>query len=112
MTQEEQDVILGRTLREYNECCKELAAIEAKLATTGEELSSLGKELRENPEMVTFLGRGHDMRFGGTSPDKKSFSPASIDGNSIANQVTLLQNQHVKRDELARRLKSLGHAVS
>ena len=108
MTQEEQDAIPGRTLREYNDCCKELAAIVVKLATTGEELSTLGKELRERPEMVDF-GRPRDIRFGGTRT--RTFSPASIDGTSIADQVTALQNRHVKRDELARHLKSLGHEI-
>jgi hypothetical protein len=111
MTQEEQDAILGRTLREYKDCCRELAAIEAKLATTGKELSSLGKELQEHPETVDFIGRPHDVRFGLTNRDPRTFSLASIDGNSIADQVTALQNQVVKRDDLARRLKSLGHEV-
>jgi hypothetical protein len=109
MTQEEQDAIVGRTLREYNECRKELAAMEAKLAGVGDELLSLGKELKANPERVFFFGRGRDIRFGGMNRDAKSFTPASIDGNSIADQVTALQNLHVKRDELSQRLKSLGH---
>ena len=80
MTQEEQDAILGRTLREYNDCRKELAAIEAKLASIGEELISLGKELKGRPEQVYFSGRSRDIRFG-ENRDIQSFSPASIDGN-------------------------------
>lgn len=111
MTQDEQDAILGRTLREYNECCKQLAAMETKLASIGEELLNLGRELKAHPEQVYFLGRGRDTRFGGLNRDAKSFEPASINGNSIADQVTALQNQHIKRDELAQRLKSLGHDV-
>ena len=108
MTEKEQDEILGRTLKEYKKCCIELAATETKLATTGEELISLGKELKERPEQVYFLKRGRDVRFG-ENRDSKSYSPASIDGNSIADEITALQNLHVKRDELAQRLKSMGH---
>lgn len=111
MTQEEQDAILGRALREYNECCKELAAMEAKLASIGGELIGLGNELKAHPERVYFSGRARDTRFGGTTRDAKDFVPASINGNSIADQVTALQNQHVKRDDLAQRLRSLGHEV-
>src|SRR5437870_9523428 len=87
MTQEEQDAILGRTLREYNDCRKELAAIEAKLASIGEELISLGKELKGRPEQVYFTGRSRNVRFG-ENRDTQNFSSASIDGNSIADLVT------------------------
>jgi len=110
VTQDEQDAIMGRTLREHTECCKELAAITAKLAIIGEELISLGKELKGRPELVYFLGRSRNVRFG-ENRDTQNFSPASIDGNSIADLVTALQDLHVKRDDLAQRLRSLGHAV-
>jgi hypothetical protein len=116
VTQEEQDAILGRTLREYNDCCKELAAIATKMARAGQELALLGRRLKMQPEMVMFEGVAHDARFGNQispSPeDNYVFSSAAIDGKSIVAQVTSLQNQHIKKSDLVRQLKSLGHDVS
>jgi hypothetical protein len=116
MTQEEQDAILGRTLREYNDCCRQIGAAETALSKIGETLSNLGYRLKHRPEHTTFANRERDARFGGTAGQPTSetqiFQIEAINGADIATRVTELQTMHMKRDDLARRLESLGHRVS
>jgi|SRR6267154_6603242 len=116
MTQEEQDAILGRTLREYNDCSRQIGAIEAALSKVGQELSRLGETLIHHPENALFAGRAHDMRFGrgpaySGGPSPEIFQAEAIDGNSIAGRVAELQQCHLQKDNLGNRLESLGHSI-
>ena len=106
MTQEEQDAVLGRTLREYGGSRKELAAMAAQLGETGAMLSRLGGQLKQRPEALLFEGVEHNSRFG--DPRAEIFFPNTIDGKSIAADVSALQQQHIKVQELANRLRALG----
>jgi chromosome segregation ATPase len=47
MSQEEQDQILGRLVREKRECEKGIAAVEAKLTSLAQRLSAVVDDLRE-----------------------------------------------------------------
>jgi hypothetical protein len=117
MTQEEQDAILGRTLREYNDCCRQIGAMQAELSRLGKELERLGQKLIRNPEGALFAGQPHNARFGrgqaypGGPQSEAAFQPEAINGADIAKRVTELQESVMQKADLARRLESLGHKV-
>lgn len=47
MSESEQDAIIGRTLREYRDAKKELAALRAQMESIGGRLQDVGRQLRE-----------------------------------------------------------------
>lgn len=56
MSKDEQDQILGRTIREYQEVTRQLGALAARISAFGDVLSEIGDDLQSTD--TTALGRG------------------------------------------------------
>jgi hypothetical protein len=95
MTQEEQDLQLGRLCREKREMAAYLGQLKARAAAMGKTLAQLGDALAGRPESIKFVGRSCDMRFENRS--------AAIDLRSIpaaGDLVALIEEIRAKELEL------------
>jgi hypothetical protein len=69
-------------------------------------LESLGRMLKEHPEMVTFEGEPVNVIY--AARDSPLFKPAQIDGPTIVKLTTEIRNTMDKVDNLMRQARDLG----
>jgi hypothetical protein len=64
MTQEAQDALIGRTLRELRDVRETLAKLVAKVRGLGNDFSAVGQDLQTQPSYLRFDGEAVEARFG------------------------------------------------
>lgn len=98
MGESEQDVILGRTAREYRDAKKELAALHAEAESLGTYLVSIGKTLLAEHSFA------ESLTVRGARTDLKDF-PTGKSLMDLSNQVDIATSN---KERLARLLRDAG----
>jgi hypothetical protein len=106
MSNEEQDAIVGKTLRERNEAVKRLAALVTKAQKIGDALSRLGNDLQGSPENVIFDQQPHDVRFG--AKDGYVFHKKDLNADEIYALCDEIRKTKIESDRLTSTLINMG----
>lgn len=107
MTEQDQDAVLGRLLRQYKEQNELAIKLEVEAKRLGQELVMLGQALSNQPAVVAFPGQGVPINFGRHYEAK----PSLFDHQRLAKLVEDYRQALHKRDEYADQLKRLGHSI-
>ncbi|SRR6266567_1282179 len=79
MTQEQQDAIIGRVLRERGEAERHLAALQAEAARLGAYFIKVGSMLDKHPETVFFEALSTNIKYAGSNPQILQGSNLSLE---------------------------------
>jgi hypothetical protein len=109
MSQEEQDALLGKTLREYKEMSHRLEMLRARAAEIGNNLVGLGSVLNSSPESLAFDGEPMDARFFDRA-DLQSSPLASVSVESLKRICHEIRQTIIERDRLEKQIRSLGYS--
>jgi ubiquinone biosynthesis protein UbiJ len=105
MTQEEQDMLLGRLIRERKTTEQYLQQLKNKAAAFGKILQDLGLSLKQAPETITFVGRTFDGRFQrGLQPIRTQDIPSS---EEIVKLVEEIRAKEIELTDIKDRLARL-----
>src|SRR5271167_4795201 len=108
MSQEEQDALLGKTLREYKEMSHRLEMLRARAAEIGNHLVKLGSVLNSSPECLAFDGELMDERFFDRA-DFQSSTLASVSVETLKKICHEIRQTFIEHDRLGQQLKSFGY---
>ncbi len=109
MSQEEQDAIVGRTVRELREAKERLAMLKAEAGRRGERLKNAGHFLAAYPEYMVQEGESVDVRFS-SQPQKHLWTAADIyPAEEILKLTSAIRAEVVKIATLNERLMGMGH---
>ena len=99
MSEQDQDAIIGRTLREYGDAKKELAALHAEAERIGNDLTGVGHALRTIHSLAGVAGYS---RF-----DPDSFPTAQ----QLVKLAAEIKTARDSKDRLGKILSDAGHRV-
>jgi len=101
----DQDAVLGKLVREYEENCRTIAAMRTKADSVGEWLSRLGSQIKSNPGSVSY-DRG-DFQF--PAGAQVAVVPESIvDAEALKNLISELHSCLAKQRDMEDRLRQAG----
>ncbi|MFZ3211005.1 MAG: hypothetical protein WA188_05775 [Terriglobales bacterium] len=107
MTQEDQDAVVGRLMRERTDAERNEAALRAECDKLGRQLQDAGRALQTRPENVVFTGQSHSGDFqwqrGGAL-----ITPGSINDTRILQLTNDLRETLTKLTEIRRQLGAFG----
>jgi hypothetical protein len=108
MTQDDQDVVIGRLVREHREADELIAKLDAEATRLGQAYSELGQALMTHPEGVLFPKEGIDGRF---APVQHLVQPSLLNADKLKALATDYRTAFIKREQLTEQLKRLGYDV-
>lgn len=108
MSEEEQDVLVGKTARQHKEASEKISKLKVKAFYLGTVLHGLGVTLAQYPELLSFdeepMDAIYDVRKNFSMKDAKEASP-----ENIQNLCREIRQVIAERDRLAQELQSLGY---
>jgi hypothetical protein len=118
MTQEDQDAIIGRTLRELRDTRERLAKLKAKASEFGDSFSTVAHHLRNEPQFLRLDGESTDERFVKPSDAfRNQYSEAQqhipkksdLDINSVVALVAEVRQCLIEEERLGKSLAAMGY---
>ena len=106
MTENEKHAVIGRVLTEKKEAEQHLAHLQAEAKRLGEMLESLGKGLRERPEIVRFERQAVNVIY--SSRDQRLFPVEEINGSTLVKLTAEIRDTMDKIEDLTRQARALG----
>jgi hypothetical protein len=106
MSQDEQDLLAGRTMREKAEAKRKLDQLIAKAGQLGARLTALGEMLQQSPQNVMFEGISTNIKY--VSPGAGSFRAHEVNGKEIAELTTAIRDAMEEVDRVKQRAERLG----
>ncbi len=106
MTQQEQDAVVGRLIREQRETDEFIAKLDAEAQRLGQAYSELGQALTTNPEGILFPKEGIDGRF---APVQHLVPDSLLNADKLKALATDYRTALIKRKQLEDQLKKLGY---
>jgi hypothetical protein len=106
MTQEDQDVVVGRIVRERREAGARLAALQAEASKFGVLFFHLGQLLQQNPESINFENIPMPLDF--QRPNLPLFKQADISSQKIYQLVKDIQDTMLELKGIDSKAKQLG----
>jgi hypothetical protein len=103
MTQDEQDALVGRLTREFQDAEKNVAALRARAGEIGRLYINVGNASIKQPERLTFVGESFDSRFAGSS-----FDPTHLGFAELKQIVNDLRTEILRSIDLDARLTGMG----
>lgn len=100
MSEADQDAIIGRTLREYHDAKKELAALHAEAEHFGNHLTAVGHALRTHHSLSSGTFGSH-----GDKLDADKFPTAA----KLTELVSEINQTTATKNRLAETLRSAGY---
>lgn len=108
MSQEDQDAILGRTMRELRSATEELERLKAEAGRRGERLQGVGHVLASHPEYLVEEGEAVDINFS-QAPERQLWTEADIfQADQIRKLTASIREQILTIVKLNEHLKNLG----
>jgi hypothetical protein len=105
MTQEDQDAVIGRVVRERRELQAKLAALEVEAEKLGMMFQQLGQMLRDSPDMIVFENHPAPAEIGVHVP---LFKQASISAQPVIQLVDDLRETQRALRNLEAKANQLG----
>jgi hypothetical protein len=107
MTEQEQDTLIGKLVRQRKQASDEVALLRLKLADIGPLFEELGVALKNHPENVYEIRKEIDGRF--IARNRLSIDPASWPSiSAVMELVVNLRDALVKQEDAASKLAQLG----
>lgn len=106
MSQEEQDAVIGRVVREHKAATTKLAYLRSEATRLGQELSAIGQALMSQPDSL--IRRGEDMpgRFAG--PQLHIVNPEALDLEKIMRLTKEIRERMKEIGDLDKDKSDLG----
>jgi hypothetical protein len=104
MTEEGQDAIIGRVVREYAATSKKLAALQSEARSAGNDMRNLGRVLEASPEHITFNGGPMEIRF----EPRVDFDAKRLNLERISELCAEIRTLTIELDKLAEEKRRLG----
>src|SRR5882672_421382 len=106
MTDEQQDLLLGKLVREHGNLLKEIATLEAEAKRIARVTRIVTETLESRPQNLIFDGEPHDARFSG-----HAIKATDLDAKHLLEITNDLRTKMLRRDEIAAQLKGMGTDV-
>jgi hypothetical protein len=103
MTDEQQDALTGKLVREHATLLKEIATLEAEGKRIGRTFRTVADVLDRSAQNLIFDGEPHDARFNG-----HVIKAADLDAKHLLETANDLRTKIIRRDEVANQLKAMG----
>lgn len=104
MTQEQQDALLGASMREFDSLGKEIGTLRGETERIASKLLAAAHILEVQPENLIFDRESHDMRF----HSQQTFNPRDFDAKRILEITNEIREKIVRRDRLRNTLQQMG----
>jgi hypothetical protein len=117
MTSEDQDAIVGRTIRELRDVNEKIAKLKSRLSTMGDSFTTVSHHLRNKPELLRFDRESTEERFVERREDWKANRGAephipSKDDLDIAKVIAFrdeIRQYLLEKERLEESLKAMGY---
>ena len=117
MTTEDQDAIVGKTIRELRDVKEKIAKLKSRLSSLGDSFNTVSHHLRNKPELLRFERDNTEDRFMERREDWKASRGTephipSKDDLDIERVVTFrdeLREHLLTKDRLQESLKAMGY---
>lgn len=106
MSQEQEDQVVGRIVREKKDAEQKLARLAAEASRIGEVLVDLGTQLVRYPATIQFEGVATNVEY--LRRDGSIFKTNEIDGARIAALTNEIRSATAKLEELEKQAGRLG----
>jgi len=107
MSQQDQDAVVGRLLREHKEQSDLVVKLDVEAKRLGEEYTALGQALILQPGGVVFPGEGVPTGF---TRQRYEVKPSIFEVERLKALLTDYRSAVAKRDQYFSQLTSLGHS--
>jgi hypothetical protein len=110
MSQEQQDAVVGRTVREMREAEEKLAKLEAEARTVGEALMEIGRALCNSPAHLIEEGQSYNTKFAAGPRGGMGFYRASqlISADKLKSLTEDVRATMLEFDRLNETLQRMG----
>ena len=120
MTQEDQDALIGKTVRELRDVRERLAKLTVRAQAYADAFGSVGMELRHEAEYLRLSGEGTDTRFikqrGRSSSsyahdrsEYRLYTRADLDINVVIELRDEIRQCIVEQERLTKNLSDMGY---
>jgi hypothetical protein len=121
MTGEDQDVVVGRTIRQLRDIKEQLAKLKAQVHSMGDFFSTVAHHLRNQPELLRFDGENTDTRFveqredwraSRGAPEPHIPSKGDLDLAKVLAYRDEIRQCLLEKERLEQSLKQMGYGES